>query len=782
MVVSEARQRQQTEADIFKKVREMDARLSEQKKQINEKDKAINAAAGQAKTYQDGIKSSEDTCTKAQENLAAVQDYQRQHAVDAALAEKMGVIVRGLSSLQEMVSRHDRIKKDIDAATKKKDSAAVACQKSENDSNKYRGELEAKQGELSVLAAQITAILKGRDIGVWRKEADFLKDRERLMVQAIDLIARIDKTETALNLLNEKRVSLKSVQAKQLEEIQTASHKKSLLEKDVETREMQVVLLGRIQNLEEERKRLEDGRPCPLCGATDHPYAQGNVPELNHAEVELKTARAELKKAVDAQNRLENAQVKTASDMAHAEKEIADQSTACAEDEKKCLDALRRLNFETVPEDRSVKVREALAMVQAGIAETSAIVAAAEEKSQKAQQAQAALEKIRVQLEKSDKVLQNARLKMETAGLEHEALMQNGNRLASEMENIRADLQRDVTPFGLEQIPAADFDALLKNLTQRKDVWQAKQDEKATWEKKIYDQNADMEKEKALLFKLETDLAEMHRDRDNLMRGYESLNASRFDLFGRKDTNVEEKCLADVVGQAEKELEKARADFGAIEKDISILQEKISSSREKTSKWAVELMQREAQLIARIQKAGFEGEGDFISSRLSEEELKTLMEKEQALNQAKTELDARRKDRVQTQASLREKNLTNQLLDALQEKLAQDELAWKQLQEGIGAIKSALAENEKLKEKQGQSILTIQTRQKECDRWNALHALIGSNDGKKFRNFAQGLTFELMTRHANQQLMKITDRYLLIRDASQPLELSVIDNYTARHK
>lgn len=45
---------------------------------------------------------------------------------------------------------------------------------------------------------------------------------------------------------------------------------------------------------------------------------------------------------------------------------------------------------------------------------------------------------------------------------------------------------------------------------------------------------------------------------------------------------------------------------------------------------------------------------------------------------------------------------------------------------------------------------------------------IGSADGKKFRNFAQGLTFEIMVSHANRQLGKMTDRYLLIRDDIQP--------------
>ena len=33
--------------------------------------------------------------------------------------------------------------------------------------------------------------------------------------------------------------------------------------------------------------------------------------------------------------------------------------------------------------------------------------------------------------------------------------------------------------------------------------------------------------------------------------------------------------------------------------------------------------------------------------------------------------------------------------------------------------------------------------------------------------------------HANSQLIKLTDRYLLIRDKEQPLDLNVIDNYQA---
>ena len=86
--------------------------------------------------------------------------------------------------------------------------------------------------------------------------------------------------------------------------------------------------------------------------------------------------------------------------------------------------------------------------------------------------------------------------------------------------------------------------------------------------------------------------------------------------------------------------------------------------------------------------------------------------------------------------------------------------------------KAALA---RMKEKR--TVITAQTN--ECRRWEKLHALIGSADGKKYRTFAQGLAFEIMVSHANRQLEKMTDRYLLIRDDEQPLELNVMDNYQA---
>jgi len=123
--------------------------------------------------------------------------------------------------------------------------------------------------------------------------------------------------------------------------------------------------------------------------------------------------------------------------------------------------------------------------------------------------------------------------------------------------------------------------------------------------------------------------------------------------------------------------------------------------------------------------------------------------------------------------------MTEESAETLKENIRAGDADLKQIMVDIGGIRKILSEDENQRENQKERIKNMDAQKRECSRWDNLHQLIGSADGKKFRNFAQGLTFEMMTAHANQQLRKMTDRYLLVRDTAQPLELNVIDNYQA---
>ncbi|MCH3920546.1 MAG: hypothetical protein LKE39_08815 [Sphaerochaeta sp.] len=51
------------------------------------------------------------------------------------------------------------------------------------------------------------------------------------------------------------------------------------------------------------------------------------------------------------------------------------------------------------------------------------------------------------------------------------------------------------------------------------------------------------------------------------------------------------------------------------------------------------------------------------------------------------------------------------------------------------------------------------------------------SDGKKFRDYAQAITFRRLIQKANEQLRKLNDRYLLADDPEKPLEFFVYDTW-----
>jgi exonuclease SbcC len=109
-----------------------------------------------------------------------------------------------------------------------------------------------------------------------------------------------------------------------------------------------------------------------------------------------------------------------------------------------------------------------------------------------------------------------------------------------------------------------------------------------------------------------------------------------------------------------------------------------------------------------------------------------------------------------------------------EKKLQADEISQK-----IGANRQNLNINEENLKNCEKILKAKELQQATCNKWASLNELIGSSDGKKYRNFAQALTFEHLIGLTNLQLQKMSERYILRRvgDASNPFELSVIDKF-----
>ena len=173
----------------------------------------------------------------------------------------------------------------------------------------------------------------------------------------------------------------------------------------------------------------------------------------------------------------------------------------------------------------------------------------------------------------------------------------------------------------------------------------------------------------------------------------------------------------------------------------------------------------------------FPDEAAWQAARLPAATREALTRQAAALDQQTLTLHTRQQDRAARLASLTAQSTDDPDTATLQARQEADEHTRQQHQQTLAANQHRLAEHERARERLAAQQQAIAKQAAETRRWQNLHELIGAADGKKYRNYAQSLTFASVIAQANRQLVQLSDRYLLTADPARPLELNIIDNY-----
>jgi len=352
--------------------------------------------------------------------------------------------------------------------------------------------------------------------------------------------------------------------------------------------------------------------------------------------------------------------------------------------------------------------------------------------------------------------------------------------------NLRADfaerrqaVSSKLLPLGIADIPDADISSLIETLRARLKAWQDQVKNKADIEKQIADINSEVKRLDAVIETQSTALAEKLERLETLKKELATGSDERNALYGDKNPDDEERRLNKAVSDAEGAEKQAREQNNELEQKWNTAKAHVASLMKRIDQREPELRRLETEFSAALAPVGFSNEEQYLAASLSSEQKAELAAMAKNLDDRETDLKARQKDRETRLATEMVRKVTDKSLDELEPQFKEQEDALKELRDIIAGLKHKLSENTAAKERMKEKQTAIEAQKKECCRWENLHELIGSADGKKYRNFAQGLTFEMMIGHANRQLQKMTDRYLLIRDDAQPLELNVVDNYQA---
>jgi DNA repair protein SbcC/Rad50 len=156
------------------------------------------------------------------------------------------------------------------------------------------------------------------------------------------------------------------------------------------------------------------------------------------------------------------------------------------------------------------------------------------------------------------------------------------------------------------------------------------------------------------------------------------------------------------------------------------------------------------------------------------EQLHTLA---QAISNANTVLEERRNQQARHE-QLRPATILEQEMEenagAIQHALNTLNAEQRHVNEKAIQLQLQIAEDDARRKKSSAMLADIEQQETVSQRWAKLNELIGSADGKKFRNYAQQFTLDVLLGYANRHLHELSRRYRLER-INDTLALMVLD-------
>lgn len=809
-------QAQQTENDwqqaqpLLNQVRKLDTTLGQKNQYAQEIAQQLSQLSEQLAHNAQSIDSQQQQLVSQQVEREQLIQAQQQipHATTlpqtlASLTQLQETSQTLSEQLQVLASQQQQLQGDFQRNEQQASAIKSQLTQLQSQISEHRQNLESQTSQLHHLTqGQSAAALRQQVETYWQTDQQLAAMQSDVQTWQTNL----QHYQQFVQQLADGQTQLAQIASQRL----TSEQQQQAAEQTVELLNRNLILLAKIQDLTEERDKLRHGEPCPLCGSTAHPFAthQPYTPDdteqqLAIAKQRLDNINRQLQQLLLEEHALTNSQQQRNENLQHLQAhnqrllnqlQLASQHLIHAQPVQQAIEALPSVTASNADDDIAHQVLQTLmTLIQT-------------EKTNN-QQALVALQESLMQIEAVQSEQQQTQQRLATLTEQYNDVLQQKTMLQNQQQH-RQDRIRDIDA---QQLVIAEkqhqlmqrIDKLLMPFATREHAFSfaTTQDVNAQLNQHIDTLSQLLQRYQGLETKLshindtitgiEQALTRLLADQQHLTQNQHQvrqrqqalaqeiseLQAQRYALFGEQAVDIVSHALIQAKNQALQDYQASQTAFHEQLSQLQILQQQIASLTTSTTQLKTAQQTLQADIQQRFATLGFVDDADYRAAVLVDTERERLQQLANQLhdNQQRNHNLLSEAKRIQQQLLNHPQTALSleQLLDAL----GQLQQQFSEQQKQLGAVEQQLAANEALKQNQQQLLDAINQQRNHTEEWKVLHQLIGSSDGKKFRNFAQGLTFNIMVAHANEQLKKMSDRYLLIADSEQPLMLNVMDNY-----
>ncbi len=534
----------------------------------------------------------------------------------------------------------------------------------------------------------------------------------------------------------------------------------------------------KVQEFEPARQALQPEQPCPLCGSLDHPFVNGHYSGKVSDALSRRNQQQEQLNIIRQQHSAAGLELNT---MQLELKSTAAQLLNCKNTLAANLQEFQEINLR-LPKPLDYKRK--------------AIIEAVSRKKQQEQQEQALeLTQIRAQQQEiqaqelliaqhkehyatTQNKLAETNLKIKYSRDREEECNRELKQNQIQLEEYLQEIQTLVKPFGLvANIASAGklipkMEERLQHFTRKGQEYQQIQQKLSQLESTaLHTSSVLLEKDRNL--KLAKDL--MANDKLHL----DKLKSERVALFGEEDPAAQREKSRNTVKLYQQEYEQFQTSFRVKQDALRLLEDRTANLKQSTEALKNNYQKQKAAFLTILAADDIDSLTTLESLFLSEEDASALQHLIREIQQQISNMEGLLQATQAEFTAEKAKELTGHNQEFILPQLQQQEESLTKILEEKFKLNRILSDDDEMKAKHASVVLQMERQTLETERFAKLSSLIGSADGKRFSRFAQGLTLARLTALANRHLLRLSDRYQILKTPEKDLDLQIIDSYQA---